>query len=288
MRFAISHGWLARSIGVCLVAGALGGCVSQQEYDRLVDTNRSLSASTTDLQARLDDCQGAVGSLRGETGSAGDMISTLQAANDDLRRQVADAAAQMEEIENAMSDIAFSRLDPATDSALRSLAARYPGMISYDSDRGMLRFSSDLTFDSGSAQVKSNASQSLAALAQVLKSADASPYDVRIVGHTDAQKISANTAKRFPTNMHLSVARAISVRKALADLGVDPARMEAGGWGEYRPLVADGPKGNTPENRRVEIYLVKGMSTARSSTSGGVGSVEVDTERGTGGIEPIK
>jgi chemotaxis protein MotB len=288
MRFAISHGWLARSIGVCLVAGALGGCVSQQEYDRLVDTNRSLSASTTDLQARLDDCQGAVGSLRGETGSAGDMISTLQAANDDLRRQVADAAAQMAEIENAMSDIAFSRLDPATDSALRSLAARYPGMISYDSDRGMLRFSSDLTFDSGSAQVKSNASQSLAALAQVLKSADASPYDVRIVGHTDAQKISANTAKRFPTNMHLSVARAISVRKALADLGVDPARMEAGGWGEYRPLVADGPKGNTPENRRVEIYLVKGMSTARSSTSGGVGSVEVDTERGTGGIEPIK
>jgi chemotaxis protein MotB len=287
MRFAFSRGWIARSFGVGLVAVALGGCVSQQEYDRLVDTNRSLSASTTDLQARLDDCQGAVGSLRGETGSAGDMISTLQAANDDLRRQVADAAAQMAEIENAMSDIAFSRLDPATDSALRSLAARYPGMISYDSDRGMLRFSSDLTFDSGSAQVKSNASQSLAALAQVLKSADASPYDVRIVGHTDAQRISTNTAKRFPTNMHLSVARAISVRKALADLGVSPARMEAGGWGEYRPLVADGPKGNTPENRRVEIYLVKSTGKVRTS-GGGEGSVEVDTERGTGGIEPIK
>ena len=192
MRCVDIRGWMARSIGVCLVAGALGGCVSQQEYDRLVETNRSMSATTADLQASLDECQGMVSSLRGETGSAGDMIVTLQAANEDLRRQVADARAQTEEIENAMGDIAFSRLDPATDGALRSLAARYPGMISYDSDRGMLRFSSDLTFDSGSAQVKSNAGESLGALARVLASAEASPYDSRIVGQTAGSRISAN------------------------------------------------------------------------------------------------
>ena len=30
---------------------------------------------------------------------------------------------------------------------------------------------------------------------------------------------------------------------------------EFGGWGEFRPLVANSGNGNTPANRRVEIYL---------------------------------
>jgi flagellar motor protein MotB len=287
MRIALTRPWIARSLGLALVAVVLGGCVSQQEYDRLVDTNRSLSATTADLQARLDECQNVVGSLRGESGSAGSMITSLQQANEDLRRQLADARAQMEEIENAMGDMAFTRLDPVTDSALRALAERYPGMISYDADRGMLQFASDLTFDSGSAQVKPNAAESLRALANILSSQDAAPYDIRVVGHTDAQRISANTAQRFPTNMHLSVARAIAVRNELAKLNVNESRMEAAGWGEFRPVVANGPGGNTPQNRRVEVYLVK-SSRSGTAASPGVGSVEVDTDRGTGGIEPIK
>lgn len=287
MRIAMSRQWIARTFGLGLVAVVLGGCVSQQEYDRLVDTNRSLSATTADLQARLDECQSVVGSLRGESGSAGGMITSLQQANDDLRRQLADALAQMEEFENAMGNMAFSRLDPVTDSALRALADRYPGMITYDAARGMLQFASDLTFDSGSATVKANAAESLRALADILKSSDASPYDVRVVGHTDAQRISAATAQRFPTNMHLSVARAISVRNELATLGVNESRMEAAGWGEFRPVVSSGPGGNTPQNRRVEVYLVKSSRSA-AAESGGSGSVGVDSDRGTGGIEAVK
>ncbi len=293
MRIALTQGWIARSIGICLVAAALGGCVSQQEYDRLVETNRSLSASTADLQARLDECQGVVGSLRGESGSAGNMIVTLQQTNEDLRRQLADARAQMDEIENAMGNMSFTRLDPTTDSALRALANRYPGLISYDADRGMLRFSSDLTFDSGSAQVKSNAAESLRALSQVLRSNDASSYDIRIVGHTDAQRIGSATAQRFPTNMHLSVARAIAVRRALVDMNVNASRMEAAGWGEHRPMVANGANGNTPQNRRVEIYLVQGSSGASyganpGSSDTGSGSIDIDSRRGSGGVDPIK
>lgn len=292
MRIALTRSWLAGSLGICLVAAALGGCVSQQEYDRLVETNRSMSASAADLQARLDESQSVVGSLRGESGSAGNMIVTLQQTNEDLRRQLADARAQMDEIENAMGNMSFTRLDPVTDSALQALANQYPGLISYDAERGMLRFSSDLTFDSGSAVVRAKAAESLRALAQILGSNDAAPYDVRVVGHTDAQRISAATAQRFPTNMHLSVARAIAVRKALEDLNVNPSRMEAAGWGEYRPVVASGANGNTPANRRVEVYLVKATSARYSSGSaapaGGSGSIEIDARRGTSGIDPIK
>jgi len=287
MGIALNRGWITRSLGLGLLAVVLGGCVSQQEYDRLVDTNRSLSATAADLQARLDECQNAIGSLRGESGSAGSMISSLQQANADLRAQLDAARRQMEEIENAMGNMQFTRLDPATDSALRALADRYPGLITYDAARGMLQFASDLTFDSGSATVRPNASESLRALANILATAEAAPYDVRVVGHTDAQRISAATAQRFPTNMHLSVARAIAVRKELANIGVNESRMEAAGWGEFRPVVANGANGNTPANRRVEVYLVKSSRSAAAGPSGS-GSIQIDNSRGSGGVEPIK
>lgn len=276
-------------VGACLLALGLGGCVNQQEYDRLVDTNRSLTATNADLQAQLDDSARLVSSLRGQTGSASDTMASLQSANDDLRRQLADTQAQLEQIENQMANMQFGQLDPVTDRALRELAARYPGLVSYDSERGMLRFASDLTFDSGSAVVKSDAAESLRALAQILNSNDAAPYDVRIVGHTDAQPISSRTAQQHPTNMHLSVHRAIAVREALKGLGVASGRMEAAGWGEFRPAVPNAANGNTPANRRVEIYLVRGGgSGAGVEAAPTTGSINIDRDRGTGGIEPVK
>jgi len=276
------------AVGACMLAGVLGGCVNQQEYDRLVETNRSLSATNSDLQAQLDDCNRLVGTLRGQTGSASDTIVSLQQANDDLRRQLADVQAQYEQLESEMASMPLTRLDPVTDRALRDLAAKNPGLLSYDPDRGMLRFSSDLTFDSGSAVVRAEAAETLRALAGILNSAEAAPYDVRIVGHTDSQPISANTAKRHPTNMHLSVHRAIAVREELRKLGVSAARMEAAGWGEFRPAVPNAPDGNTPRNRRVEVFLVRGAAASAGAESPGTGSVPVDRARGTGGIEPIK
>ena len=133
----------------------------------------------------------------------------------------------------------------------------------------MLRFASDLTFDSGSDIVKDQAKQALSALGNILKSSAASPYEVFIVGHTDSQRISGGTAQRHPTNMHLSCHRAIAVRSALAGMGVPADKMFAAGWGENRPAVPNTGNGNTPANRRVEIFLTR--STA--SSMGG----EIDT-----------
>lgn len=272
----------------CLIVGGLGGCVSQQEYDRLVDTNRSLSATNADLQAQVDDCNRLVSTLRGQTGSASDTIVSLQQANDVLKRQLAETQAKLAQFESDLAGMSFARLDPVTDKALRDLAARYPGLVSYDADRGMLRFASDLTFDSGSAVVRPDAAESLRALAQILNSPDAMPYDVRIVGHTDTQPISSRTAAQHPTNMHLSVHRAISVRDELRGLGVQSDRMEAAGWGEFRPSVPNTATGNTPQNRRVEIYLVRAGSRGFTGSAASERAAPVDRARGAEAFEPIK
>lgn len=244
-------------VGVLLaVAGGLVGCVSQEEYDKLWETNRSLLNRNAELTNDLDTCRGQYDALSRSGTDAQQTIAALQGENGQLRTQLGEANAAILGLEDRLASLEIGKLDPVTDLALSRLAAMYPGLIEYDADRGMLRFSSDLTFRSGSDEVQAQARESLAALATVLKTPEAMDYDAKIVGHTDSQRISSGTAQRHPTNMHLSAHRAISVRRALSDGGVDANRMYAAGWGEFRPAVANSASGDTPENRRVEIFLV--------------------------------
>jgi hypothetical protein len=69
--------------------------------------------------------------------------------------------------------------------------------------------------------------------------------------------------------MHLSAHRAISVRKVLGDQSVAWERIQAAGWGENRPTVANNRNGGTAENRRVEIYLVPSTFRGPSGSSSG-------------------
>jgi len=247
--------------GLAFVASVLPGCIGQGEYDRLYETNRSLEARNAELQRERDEARAAADLIRNRIGSGEGTLADLQRQNAELRRLLDDAMADYRTLEGRMAGLTFGPLDAATDEALTRLAAQYPDLIKYDSARGMLRFASDLTFASGSAVVQDNARQALGALANVLKSPAASAYEVVIEGHTDSQRVSATTARQHPTNRHLSAHRAIAVIDELGRLSVPAGRMMAAGWGEHRPVVPNSGTGNTPQNRRVEIFLARGHST---------------------------
>src|SRR5690606_25093060 len=106
------------------------------------------------------------------------LIAQLRSAN-------LESAQAMEDWGNRLGGIAFSQLDPMADMELRRFAESNPELVTYDSSLGMLRFKSDLTFDSGSDVVKAGAKASLSSLAGVLNSSAAGKYDIRVVGHTD-------------------------------------------------------------------------------------------------------
>jgi chemotaxis protein MotB len=254
-----------------VAAAGLGtGCVNQGEYDKLWETNRSLTNRNAELQGQVDSMTSANSALSGSAGNAGSVISQLQNDNATLRSQLMSAQDSLNGIEDRMNSLSIVSLDPATDRALRDLAAQYPDMIVYDADRSMLRFASDLTFGSGSDSIQSSASDGLATLAGVLNEGAAAGYDIQIVGHTDDEKPGANTRRNHPTNMHLAAHRAISVRNALGNAGVPWDRMSAMGWGEHRPVVANNVGKGTAANRRVEIFLV-------NSTEADFSTADVDT-----------
>ena len=72
---------------------------------------------------------------------------------------------------------------------------------------------------------------------------------IQIAGHTDNVGSDAS-------NLQLSQARANSVRGYLGSVGVAPARMQAVGYGESRPIADNNTDYGRAQNRRVEITLV--------------------------------
>lgn len=236
------------------LASGLGGCVSDQAHTGALSSNRALSETNTRLQADLDRSRQELGIEKTQRLQVERANSLVLQQNRALQDQLTTTNAYFDQVSQDMAR--FKLLDPKTSEALAKMARENAG-FSYDSASGILSFSSDFTFGSGSDSIKDTARSGLLALANVLNSSTAANYEIRIVGHTDSQPITSGTAKRHPTNMHLSCHRAIAVRKELASQGVPMSRMMAAGWGDQKPLVPNNARGGTIENRRVEIFLTR-------------------------------
>ena len=107
---------------------------------------------------------------------------------------------------------------------------------------------SDISFDTGRADIKSNFQPILDRFAQTLN-ANAGTT-VRIVGHTDRTGSDA-------VNDPLSVNRAANTRQYLAARGVDPARISIDGRGSREPIADNSTAAGRAKNRRVEIYVAE-------------------------------
>ncbi|MEM8737324.1 MAG: OmpA family protein [Planctomycetota bacterium] len=241
----------------CLVAlglslASLTGCVAQNELDQYRELYRQSEDQILDLQAQLEDKNRQIEILR----SAKD-------PNADLQAQLADALASQAELEAALAKAKDQLARAGTTpipvelaDELERLAEANPDLMSYDAETGAIRFRSDVTFASGKAEVRETALPIVSKLSTVLSSPVASEYEVRVVGHTDNVPIrNAFVKQQFGDNWGLSTARAVSVMKAFRAAGIPESRMSVAGYGEFRPVEANGPRGSSA-NRRVEVYLV--------------------------------
>jgi chemotaxis protein MotB len=235
--------------GVALIA--LAGCVPQSQYDDLMNAYRAKEQQLLQMQNEFDTARANEDLLRKQLGEAMARLEGLkgsgsQAEIDALKKQISELIAQ----------IGSTPLPSEVNQMIIDLVAMYPDVLEFDEKTGIVRFKSDVTFESGSAKLSSKANAVLVKFADILNTDVATNLEVRVVGHTDNVRISKPaTLKEHPTNIHLSAHRAISVREALVKDGVGSNRFMVGGYGEYRPIAENTKKGNEA-NRRVELYLV--------------------------------
>lgn len=106
-------------------------------------------------------------------------------------------------------------------------------------------------FGSGSDRLEPRFNAPLLRVAEALND---EPGPIIVVGHSDNVPIRSS---RFPSNMHLSLARATAVMQSLAQTIRDPARLSAEGRADKNPIASNDTREGRAKNRRIEIVLVR-------------------------------
>jgi len=249
---------LSAILVVCACALLFTGCDSQLQdlriqnatQQKLIDQLQSELAADNlkidQLQRQLAEAQ-QKGGIENET-----LLQRIAALEEDI-------AKKKELIASLQQKVLFGGAAlPVELSTMLEDFAKGSDMISYDAGRGVVRFKSDLLFEKGSDTVDASAAEKVKALCTIMNSEQGKQFDIIIAGHTDDIPIKRpETRAKHPTNWHLSVHRAIAVLNVMESSSIDPKRLSARGFGEYRPIAENlaGNKGN-PANRRVEIYIV--------------------------------
>jgi type VI secretion system protein ImpK len=118
------------------------------------------------------------------------------------------------------------------------------------SDRVRIRIGATELFASGNTQPRSDFEAILAKIALTLESTNGK---ILITGHTDDEPIFTS---KYPSNWHLSLARATSIANVLANNASLSGRLWPEGRGESEPRVVNDSEQNRALNRRIEIDLL--------------------------------
>jgi chemotaxis protein MotB len=188
------------------------------------------------VQTRLEDANGNLANALAENEKLKDQVASLQTQIGDLQKE-RDLAAQMSKsLENEMRADLESK-----DVTISKLQGKLTVNIL---DRVM--------FDSGEAILKPEGEAVLQKIAALL--AGHPTLKIHVIGHTD--NVPMHNA-RFASNWELSAARALAAVHFLTERGgVDPRRVGAVGYGEYRPIADNSTSEGRAKNRRIAITIL--------------------------------
>ena len=105
----------------------------------------------------------------------------------------------------------------------------------------MVKFKSDVTFNTGSAELKPKARTAIARFAQILNSPAAAGYELKVAGHTDSQPVSnPATMKAGPPRQLVPVEPPRDLgRQGAAEPAREPQRIAVVGYADQHPIASN-------------------------------------------------
>lgn len=178
---------------------------------------------------------------------------------DQVKQAEEELAALDEQVGDTVRRVAANR--PATEmpaslsKRFAQLSRRHEGM-EYDAESGASKLDTDVLFDSGKAEIRTDAHPLLDEFADLLKSPEARELRVMVVGHTDNRRIAKReTRERYADNWHLASARALAVAEYLQSRGVREEQLGMTAFGKHQPVASNRSAAERQLNRRVEIFV---------------------------------
>ena len=195
--------------------------------------------------------------LESEYGKVKDDLDAALFQLDEKEAQIEQLQARLEE-QHVATEQELQKLKGTYDELLTNLEKEIDeGKIELNQvlDRLTLSIAEELFFESGKAEIKPEGIKVLDRIAEVLKKVP--EKNIRIEGHTDNVPIGAKIRKQYPTNWELGSARAVNVVRYLQEQGgIDPLRLGALSYAQFRPKATNRTSAGRAKNRRIEIVLV--------------------------------
>jgi len=252
------------------------GCVPQEKYnamklahdsamERLADSDSRAKAANAEAEAykrQLD-------AIAQNNTNQGGLVTNLTAQLSSLQGDYAKLQEQYQEALNKKGEVVV--LPQAVNDALTQFANQNPDLVDFDSVHGIVKFKSDVTFNSGSAELRPEARKAIDRFAQILNSPQAAVYGLQVAGHTDSTRVSNEATRKAGhfDNWYLSSHRAISVGKALQSQNVDSKRIAVVGYADQHPIASNATDAGRAQNRRVEVLILPSQLKAGTQTASG-------------------
>jgi chemotaxis protein MotB len=123
--------------------------------------------------------------------------------------------------------------------------------VSFNAEYVLLNMNGTLLFDSGKADIKTDAYPLIDKLGKVIERYDENIIEVE--GHTDNVP---QVGGEYADNNVLSMFRALTVADYLREVTtIDPVYIKSSGRGEYKPIADNSTAEGRALNRRVEIKI---------------------------------
>jgi chemotaxis protein MotB len=243
--------------------------------------NARLSGLASDEAAKAVAATTRITTLEGDLGKQKEISNEALAKVDLLNQQLLSLRRQIAALNEALE--ASEKRDQDSQVRIKELGSRLNAALArqvqelqrYRSDffgrlRELLKgrkdirvegdrfvFQSEVLFPSGSADISVEGLAAMDELARAIVELQKSippeiDWALQVDGHTDVRPISSSI---FPSNWHLSTARAISVVRYLISRGVPAERLIAAGHGEFNPLDPGTSEEALRRNRRIELKL---------------------------------
>ena len=191
--------------------------------------------------------------VRAELAEAQAAATKAEAEAADLKGKLADSQARNEELHKEQAIVVHTH--QSLEDEMRNALESKDVTISQLQGKLTVSILDHVMFDSGEADLKPAGAAVLRKVAAVL--AQHPNLKIHVIGHTDNVRIKAAARGRFPSNWELSTARATAAVRFLTELaGVDPRRLGAVGYGEFRPVADNTTPEGRARNRRIAIVIL--------------------------------
>ncbi|CCH56825.1 OmpA/MotB domain protein [Fibrisoma limi BUZ 3] len=267
---------MKRLLFACAILSLLSSCASKKRLAEI----KALQEARDKAQASLNDCDRRTADLRTQLATRETDIQNKDKQLSDLQNQLDYLKKNNSNLLDRMADLSVVSKAGAESmkKSLETIAGMSSSMQKKDSINLVLvrslkrsledvndedvqvevrggvvyvSISDKMLFRSGSYDINARAETVLGKVAKV--AADHKDLNILVEGHTDIVPISTQYIK---DNWDLSVLRATSVVRMLQNkFGISPARLTAGGRGEYAPKADNATASTRQVNRRTEIIL---------------------------------